>query len=233
MTKLSWARPDPSYESGVDRGVLYLPSGQASAWNGLTAINEEPEGADTKADYLDGVKLRQRRRPDLFSGTIEAFTYPDLLDRTPFGLSYRVSSEHTYKIHLVYDVLTAPSQMNYRYAETDPFSWAFTTKPQKFPGGKIGSHLVIDSATAYPDVIAAIEDLLYGGSTTLPVLPTPEEIFEIFEENSILQIIDHGDGTWSAIGPDDVIIMLDADTFQITWPSAIYISAGSYTISSL
>jgi hypothetical protein len=79
----------------------------------------------------------------------------------------------------------------------------------------------------------ALEDVLYGTDDESPRLPSPEEVFEIFEENAILRIIDNGDGTWTAIGPDSAIEMLDSETFEITWPSAVYIDADTYTISSL
>ena len=51
MTALTWDQVgDRRYETGVDKGVLYLadPSGQyteGEAWNGLTAVNEAPSGA--------------------------------------------------------------------------------------------------------------------------------------------------------------------------------------------
>lgn len=41
MPGLVWDRVgDRTYESGLDRGVLYLPDGSAVPWNGLTSIVE-------------------------------------------------------------------------------------------------------------------------------------------------------------------------------------------------
>jgi hypothetical protein len=201
-------------------------------WNGLISVTEDPENSDVKVRYQDGRKRRQSRTHDCFAGSIEAYTFPLVMDGHPFGLSYRTSSEDTYKIHIVYNVMVSPSARSYRYQDPNTFNWDFTTRPEKFPGGKIGSHFVIDTASAYPEAISVMEDMLYGSDDDGAHLPTPDEIYEIFDANALLQIIDHGDGTWTAIGPDTAIIMLDPTTFEITWPSAIYISDDSYTISS-
>ncbi len=82
-------------------------------------------------------------------------------------------------------------------------------------------------------MIQAIEDLLYGSASTAPRLPDPQEILDLFEEGAILKIIDHGDGTWTAIGPDDVVYMTDPDTFEINWPSVVYLDEDTYQVSSL
>jgi len=92
---------------------------------------------------------------------------------------------------------------------------------------------VISADVAYSSALSDLEDVLYGSATTDPRIPLPAEILSIFEENSILQIIDNGDGTWTAIGPSSAIIMLDSITFQIDWPSAVFIDANSYSIHSL
>lgn len=242
MTRLVWDRIDErEYEAGLDRGVFYPLNGPGHSWNGLVSVEESPSEADPSTRYFDGKKLPARNRRGEFAGTIQAYTYPTISSsglvtphrRSLFSLSYRVQTDRGYKIHLVYNVLATPSERNYRYESTDPFSWEFSTRGMPGPGGIIVSHLVIDSSEAYPETMTALEDVLYGNDAGSPRLPTPDEVFDIFEENSILQIIDHGDGTWTAIGPDDVITMLDPTTFQIDWPSAVMISVDSYTIESL
>jgi hypothetical protein len=64
-------------------------------------------------------------------------------------------------------------------------------------------------------------------------LPDPQEIFDIFEANSILRVVDNGDGTFTVTGPDDAITMLDDTTFEIDWPSVVVIDSNTYEISSL
>lgn len=239
MSKLTWNQRN--YEAGLDRGVLYPTSGIGEAWNGLVSVTETPSGSDGKPLYVDGVRVAQHRTREYFSGNIGAFTYPDsfyedvLTQKRPqrFGLSYRVGAGKNHKIHLVYNVLVAPSSFDNHMVEAQPFNWSFTTIPVEAPEGLHGAHLIVDTAFAYPSTIADLEDILYGTEESLPRLPLPDEVLEIFEENSILRVIDNGDGTFTVIGPDEAVVMLDADSWEITWPSAVYIDAFSYTLSSL
>lgn len=144
-------------------------------------------------------------------------------------MSYRVAS----KIHILYNVLVSPSPSARVQNETEIFSWPFTTKPIEMPEGHLSAQFVIDCDLAYSWTVEALEAVLYGSDAEASRLPTPQEVFDIFEENSILQVIDHGDGSFTVTGPDEAIQMLDATSFQITWPSAEYVDAETYTIHSL
>lgn len=69
------------YETGVDRGVLYLPdqSGVFTggvAWNGLISVSENPSGADPNPQYADNIKYLNLVSAEEFGATIEAFMYP-------------------------------------------------------------------------------------------------------------------------------------------------------------
>lgn len=242
MSRLSWGQAtNRRYEAGIDRGVFYPANGPGEVWNGLTAVQESPSDTEVSYHQIDGVRVQKRRRPGEFAGTIEAYTYPDsfyenvLTPRRPkpFGLSYRVRTSKAYKIHIVYNVSLTPTAYTYAQDDVNAFSWEFTTKPIHFPDVRPTAHLIVDASDAYSTTVAALEEILYGSASANARLPTALDILEVFEENSILRIIDHGDGTWTAIGPDDVISMLDPDTFQIDWPSAEFIDADTYTIRSL
>ena len=241
MTRLNWDIRPREYEAGLDRGVFYAKNAPGEVWNGLMAVNEDTTDLEVQSRHIDGVKVHHRRSPGHFAGQIEAVTYPESLQNDifglslnrSFGLSYRVSKATGYNLHLVYNVLLQPSRYMYEQNKPGTFNWGFTTTPVAIPDAKGSSHLIIDSAIAYSWTIADLEDILYGTDTEEARLPLPEEIFEIFEENAILRIIDNGDGTWTAIGPDSVVYMLDADTFEISWPSAVYIDADTYTVHSL
>jgi hypothetical protein len=93
--------------------------------------------------------------------------------------------------------------------------------------------LIVVTDFADPDALAQLEDILYGNADNEPSLPDPQTVYELFESNTVLKITDNGDGTWTATGPDSVITMLDADTFQIDWPSAILVDGTTYQIYSL
>ena len=62
MSKITWDKTgERTYETGVDRGVLY-PIGENGtypkgvAWNGLSAVTESPSGAEANAIYADNIK---------------------------------------------------------------------------------------------------------------------------------------------------------------------------------
>lgn len=91
MAKLTWdATGARFYETGVDMGVLYpktltgaavtdLNGGYATgvAWNGLTAVNEAPSGAEANPLYADNIKYLNLVSNEEFGCTIECYTYPE------------------------------------------------------------------------------------------------------------------------------------------------------------
>jgi hypothetical protein len=210
VTKLDWDSPgERLFETGLDRGVLYLPNSVGVPWSGLISVSESPSGGDPKAFYMDGIKYQNRSAPEEFSGTLVAFTYPDefgecdgtvaLLDglyaghqpRRPFNLSYRTKIGndlaglgHGYKIHLLYNVLASPSQKDNQStsesADIINFSWELTTTPVTVDGIKPTAHLIIDTTKTDPEIIANLELILYGTETLDPGIPTPEDLFTIF-----------------------------------------------------
>jgi hypothetical protein len=157
MTKLAWDQSgERLFESGVDRGVLYIPNASGVynngyAWNGLTAVTESPSGAESNPQYADNIKYLNLVSAEEFGGTIEAFTYPEEFAqcdgtalptpgvavgqqaRKTFGLSYRTKvgndlagQDHGYKIHLVYGALAAPSEKAYATINDSPEAITFS-----------------------------------------------------------------------------------------------------------
>lgn len=151
MTQLVWdATGERQYETGVSRGVLYLPdvSGLYSigyAWNGLTAVSESPSGAEANAFYADNQKYLNLVSAEEFACTIEAYTYPKQFAqcdgsvepipgvslgqqaRKPFAFSYQTKigndtqgDDFGYKIHIVYNGLAAPSEKAYNTVNESP-----------------------------------------------------------------------------------------------------------------
>jgi hypothetical protein len=262
MATLTWDEVgERGYQTGVDRGVLYLHDGTVVPWNGLTGI-EEGSNSELKSFYLDGVKYLENLSPGDFIGKLKAFTYPEEFDSVngiasvapglsyyeqppkSFNLSYRTrvgndldGTDHGYKIHVLYNLLANPESHSFGSlggsVEPIEFSWNLTGTPPKITGTRPTVHLSIDSRTASPDVLKLIEDTLYGTATTNPSLPPITEIGEIFGYRGGLLIIDHGDGTWTAIDDSDTYItMLDDTTFQIDGADATYLDPETYTISS-
>lgn len=262
MTVLAWDQVGQrTYQTGVDRGVLYTQDGTVAVWNGLTSI-EENNTAELKSYYLDGIKYLDNLLPGDFSGTLKAFTYPEefdavngILEAAPglfyydqpsksFNLSYRTrvgndldGMDYGYKVHLLYNVVANPDVSAYEtlkdQAAALEFSWALTGTPPKITGARPTVHVSIDSKDTSPEVLKAVEDILYGTDISDPHFPPMNELFELFVSLGVLIIIDNGDGTWQAVdNGEDYITMLDDTTFQIDNADATFLDSVTYQIST-
>ena len=265
MAELIWGElSNRVYETGIDRGVLYVDDNPGVPWDGLISLDQEPTGGAIREFYLDGEKIMSLSKDTDFKAKLTAYSSPpefDLCDgmaflrnglfstmqpRKPFGLAYRTTvgngtdgDDFGYKIHLIYNCMAVPSNQSFKSKGDKPnltnFTWDISTKPEVVPGSKKTAHLVIDSTKAYDWAISSIEQILYGTADQDPRLPLPTEVVQIFEDNSILQITDNGDGTWTAAGPDAVVSMVNPDEFQISWPSVIFTDVDQtiYNVTSL
>ena len=201
MTKLIWdAAASRVYETGVDRGVLYIASASGVVWNGLTSVVESVSGGSPSPSYFDGVKYSNLISSEEYQATIGAFNYPDefapcnglvnaanglIFDQQPrlkFGFSYRtkvgndVTPDLAYKIHLVYNAIASPSSPSYSTvgssAEPVDFSWQITVLPVTYTAQKPIGHAIIDTRKTRPTGLVALENALYGTAVASPYLPT-------------------------------------------------------------
>ena len=80
MSRITWGTVgEHFFETGVKNGVLYPQDStgvyqKGVAWNGLTAVNENPSGADPNDLYADDDKYLTLRSKETFGATIEAYT---------------------------------------------------------------------------------------------------------------------------------------------------------------
>src|SRR5436190_16773892 len=183
MTALVWDRlGERIYQTGVDRGVLYLHDGTVAVWNGLTSV-EESSDSERKAFYLDGVKYLENVIPGDFSAKLKAFTYPDefyevngittsdlglgFYDQPSksFNLSYRTrigndvkDLELGYKIHILYNITAVPDSYGFESskdsgAQPIEFGWSLSGVPPKLPGFRPTVHVTIDSVKTPSDLL--------------------------------------------------------------------------------
>ena len=214
--KLEWDKiGERLYETGVKMGVLY-PQGddgdypEGVAWNGLTAVNETPSGAEASPFYADDVKYLNLVSIEEFGASVEAYMYPDEFKpcigevelvpgvsitqqtRKPFGMCYRTTigndvkgNDYGYKLHLVYGATAAVSEKSYSSVNESPepmtMSWELTTTPVQVTGHKPTAHMEIDSTKVDPTKLAALEAVLYGDESNEPRLPLPDEIAELLK----------------------------------------------------
>lgn len=163
--KLTWdATGERYFEMGVSKGVLFVMGAEGTygagvAWNGLSTVTESPEGAEPTDIWADNIKYATLRSTETFSGTIEAYTYPDEFNacngeatlvegatigqqsRATFGLCYRTeigsdtASDGTagYKLHFLYGLTASPSEKAYASINDSPeaiaFSWEVSSTP--------------------------------------------------------------------------------------------------------
>ena len=157
MAVLTWDGPgQKKFETGVDRGVLYLPDETGAytkgyAWNGLTSVSESPSGAEANKSYADNIVYMTLLSAEEMAATVEAYTYPDefaICDgsyeaahgvfigqqpRQPFGMAYRTKvgddlkgTESGFKIHLIYNAFAAPSEKAYSSVNDSPEAATFS-----------------------------------------------------------------------------------------------------------
>lgn len=165
MAAIVWdATGSRYYEAGVDQGVLYVQDANGGyetgvPWNGLTSVNESPDGAEPNDLYADNIKYATLRSAETFNATIEAYTYPDEFmecdgskevisgvymgqqSRKAFGFVYRTKIGNDtssdidagYKLHIIYNATASPSDKSYETINDSPdaitLSWEITTTP--------------------------------------------------------------------------------------------------------
>lgn len=180
MSKMTWhGVGEREIEAGVSEVALF-PMGTSGyetgvAWNGVTAINENPSGADVTDLFADNIKYASMRAAEKFGFTIEAYTYPpewaecdgskEAEDgvflgqqaRKAFGLVYKSQvgdAEHPgmnkgFKLHIIYNSTASPSGRGYTTINENPdaisFSWEANSTPVAVTGYKPTCEITIDS----------------------------------------------------------------------------------------
>jgi hypothetical protein len=137
-----------------------------------------------------------------------------------------------YKIHLIYNAKANVSSIKYEQNQPSPFSFDFSTKPMLVPYSRPSAHLIIDADMAWPEALSEFESALYGDVNLDARLPTPSEVYDIFNTNALFKVIDNNDGTFTLDGPDELFTWVSSTEFSVDWPKIIYISDVSYKISS-
>ena len=194
---LEWDKSgEKEYETGLKRGVLYLQSSAGAytngvVWNGLTSVDESPDGADANDFYADDIKYASIRSTESYKGSIGAYMYPDEFalcngevevaqgvsigqqTRQVFGLCYRTGigndvdgQDHGYKLHFVYGATVSPSEKSHETINDSPslveMSWDFETVPVNVSGYKPTATIEVDSTKCDATKLAELEAIIYG-----------------------------------------------------------------------
>ncbi len=196
------------FETGIDRGMLYLPSAAGVAWNGLMSVSESPTGGEAREYYIDGEKYLNLAAIEEYSATVQAFSSPrefapcaGLMYIQPglyasdqplrqFGFSYRTlvgddlqGTDAGYKIHLVYNATAKISDFVNQTAGDNPgvspYSWEISAIPEVIPLHAPTSHFVVDSRKISSTLLRRLEDILYGTDSDDPRLITVSELLSL------------------------------------------------------
>ena len=209
--ELSWDdTAERWFGNGVSHGVLYPMKDDGTyddgvAWNGLTGVDENPDGGDTTDLWADNIKYASFRNPENYGGTIKAYTYPDefapcdgmkIVDgvtfggqkRKPFGFCYRTELDNDtgtggYIIHVVYNSTVSPTSKSHNTKNENPdaeeMSWDYKSTPVTVTGiTGIETTCTMEFSTRLltADQMTAVEKLLYGYNNTDPALPSPDTL---------------------------------------------------------
>lgn len=261
MTRLKWDEVgDRVYETGLDRGVLYLPDGSAVPWNGLTAIIEA-FNKESSPVYYEGMKINDLLVLGDFAASMKAVTYPDefveleglapvkrglfYADQKPksFGLCYRTQIGNDlegdsagYKVHILYNVTAIPNEKTYASVTSDPslveFEWTISAVPEEIEGFRPTAHIIIDSRDLDPWLLEELEEMLYGSSNASAALLPMSELAVYIAEWYRIRIIDNGDGTWTAISRRAEQINIEfSGFFEIFGANAVFLNDYTFLIS--
>lgn len=213
MSKMVWDQvTERLYETGVEQVALFPMEGGAYpagvAWNGITALNITPSGAEPTPLYANNKKYLTLMSVEELGGTIEAYTYPEewaacdgsakvapgvYLGQQPrktFGLVGKTligndteGTTYGYKLHIIYGGLASPSEMSNATVNDSPeartMSWEFSTTPVPVEGYNDTSYICINSTEVDKDKLAALEATIYGSADKEPTLPLPAEVFTL------------------------------------------------------
>lgn len=172
MAKLTWDEAaNRLYETGVDHVVLFPMFGTVQtnsayakgvAWNGVTGITENPEGADANDIYADNMKYLSLISVENWKATIKAYTWPREFNRCQgeleyndgthmglffgqqnhekFGIAWRTiqgnavkGDSYGYKLHVAYGLTAAPSEKDHATVNDSPEATEFSWDLNSIP----------------------------------------------------------------------------------------------------
>jgi len=211
---------------GEKRGNIPIASGFAGE---LTAFTYPPEFAKAFGTETND--------------TIAGLHIPNQPSVPNFGLSYRTfvgddidNINLGYKIHILYNLTAVESGPDYETLSDDiepiEFKWSFTSRRERLDGYAPTGHVIIDSRYLSEVRMERLEEILYGTETSDPWLPSLVTLYELIDNSFRVTIVDNGNGTWTASGPNDLVTMIDATTFEIESDGVTIIDPDTYTIES-
>jgi hypothetical protein len=210
MAILTWNNSGERYfETGIEKGVLYIDDIPAKIWPGLTSVTINPLGGEVESNYFDGIKYQNIVSKQEFSCVIKAYSFPYEFNRCLgikqieheglnasqqtqefFNVSYQTKIGNDtsginkgYKLHLIYNAIPTISDNTFdsisNKITATPFSINVSTINPLISGSPVSSYRVIDSTKYSEEIMTQITDILYGTENMDARFPTPFELLTI------------------------------------------------------
>lgn len=163
MSVLTWDTDGTrEWHAGVSKVVLFPQKADGTydagvAWNGITSIDDSPDGAEANDFYADNIKYASLRSAENHKGSIGAYDWPEewrecdgskaveeglyigQQARKPFGLVYRTETgtdtnpEAGYILHFVWNATVSPTEKSHETINENPdlteFDWDYDCLP--------------------------------------------------------------------------------------------------------
>lgn len=239
--QLSWETSgENAWQRGLSKVVVFpYKDFKGVPWSGIRAISQKRDGSEARALYQQGRKYSIQKTNSEYSGTIKAYTYPDVIEELStfdytksgirvdeqdqnsgyFGLTWQTLKGDARLTHVAFNCTLGVDNTEYTTingdAEPLEFSWEFATVPVDL-GGKTFSHLYWSSDDKNYAKLKTLEDALYGA-------PNEDSNFVTFSDRLTSLISGDGflvlrdlDGEWVLYGPDPLVSeSIEDGTWQI------------------
>lgn len=223
--------PDTNIEPLYFNGIKYFDYITRGDYKGSIRAFTYPE----EFELFDGV-LKSPANGIYITGQVPTST---------FHLSYRTligndidGIDRGYKIHVLYNMTARPSNKSYlslggRAESAYEFSWDLSSVPVEAFNLRPTSHIIFDTTKMHELAIYEIERTIYGTATTPPQILPVDEFEEMTQFAADIQILDNGNGSWSALGSDYFIKTNGRlGQFTINEANAVYLDDNTYEITS-
>lgn len=192
MGVLTWDNPESVrlYENGVSKGVFYPYNANSAdhpyqggvAWNGLTSVNESPEGAEITTLYADDIEYLHIMSPEKFGLSIECYDYPEefnpCIGRVP--AKYNTAAAGQTPVYVTVPGMYVTSQNH------APFGFSYVTKVGSEANNDLGYkiHLVYGcKAQPTDETRETINDSPNAETKSYECVTTPVDFSTAFGQN--------------------------------------------------
>lgn len=242
MNRMLWDQID--LQRGISSVVIFdelpVPVG------GVTGIELDGDPDTNFKGYYDGVPYRKRAHVNRLTGVLHVVTLPLIfhtesgpVSESPMARNKRFNMcymEGSDKLHILYQisfdsVYGSHETINADNDRLQEYELEFSVGGLRQDKTNY-SHVLLDFTETPTALKEQILDVVFGTPGNLARLPNPDKLLSMFEPHAIFVVVDHGDGTWTATGPDEYFTFGPNSYFEISTPTAHLFGTDKYTLSS-